>query len=442
MASRFTKIYYIRNNAATYEAWQDNEAAATYTGSSLVTDVLNAIETANSSGNFMLLFDVGTFDMGTENWTLNTVSNVTLAGAGVDMTTIQNSTNAANDSEPFSFTTVDHITIRDMTVSAGGTARSTSDALDFDAGDDCLVERVRVILSRGDGIVFDGKDGTLSQRNTVRDCEVTGADLSGIQLLAADDNIVTGNRIHGNGESGIKLNRDTSPAQDSSRNIIEANSIYENDEAGIEILECSRNIVRGNQIWNNGKGAGTYDDGIVIDDFATAGIGADDNIITGNQIFDTLGTPTQDRAININDAAVTGTIITGNIIGPHVTSDEAVINDLAADTIIKGNHGYPDKAALEVSAAHTLTITDPGVLAVDTSGGTVAVTLPDNAAATGRSYIVRRDGASNATVTRAGADTFDDAATVKTLGSDGAAIGIVSIGDTEWKIVSTEGTVT
>ncbi len=440
--TRFAEIYYIRNNAGTYEAWQDEETAATYSGTLLVSNVLDQIESANPGGGYAVIFGIGTFDMGTENWVLNTHSDVLIAGAGIEATLIQNSTGAASDSEPFSFTSCDKITIRDMTVSAGGAARNTSDAIDFDAGDDCLVERVRVIASRGDGIVFDGKDGTIARRNTVRDCEVTGANLSGIMLLASDDNLITGNRIHTNGESGIKVNRDTTPAQASSRNVISNNHIYSNVEAGIEILECDSNVITGNVIRDNGTGAGTYDDGIVVDDFNTGGIGADNNIIIGNQIYDTQGTPTQDRAININDALVTGTIVTGNVIGPHVQADEGRINDLAADTIIRSNYGYPDKIALEVTGAPTLTITDPPIINAESTGGVVAITLPDNAAAVGKSYLVRRDGTNNVTITRAGTDTFDDAATSKTLGADGSAIGIFSIGDGEWKIVATEGTVT
>lgn len=437
--TRFAEIYHIRNNAGTYEAWQDEETAATYSGSLLVTDVLDQIETANPTGNYAVLFGVGTFDMGTENWILNGDSNILIAGAGIEATTIQNSSGAVADTEPFSFTTCDKITIRDMTVSAGGTARSTSDALDFDACDDCLIERVRVIASRGDGIVFDGKDGTIARRNTIRNCEVTGADLSGIMLLAADQNVIEGNWVHTNGESGIKLNRDTTPFQDSFSNIVRGNHIYLNAEAGIEILECSKNIIANNAIYNNGTGAGTYDDGVVVDDF---GNGTDGNLIIGNLIYDDQGTETQDRAININDAAVTGTLVEGNYFGLHVQADEALINDLAADTVIRNNIGYPDKNVREVAAAHTLTVTDPPNLNVDTSGGAVTVTLPDNAAATGRSYLIRRDGASAVTINRAGTDTFDDAATSKSLDTDSAGIGILSVGDGEWKIIATEGTVT
>lgn len=436
----FSAIYFVQNDGGTYRAF-DSDGTEVYSGTSLVTDVLNSIESAHA-GNFAVFFGIGTFDMGTENWTLNGEDDIVLAGSGIDATIIQNSSTAAADTEPFSFTSCDRITVRDMTISAGGTARSTSDALDFDAGNDCLVERVKITASRARGIVFDGKDGTLARGNTIRDCIITGCDGSGIELLASDRNVITGNRIHTNGESGIKLNRDTSPAQSSLDNIIKGNHIYLNVEAGIEVLECSRNIITDNVIFNNGTGAGTYDDGIVLDDFATGGIDCADNIIRGNILYDDQGTTDQDRAININDAAVLRTIIEGNVIGTHVQVDEAVIQDLASDTIIRNNVGYPDKVAHEVAAAHTVTITDPPVLNVDTSGGAVTITLPDNAAAVGKSYLIRRDGGSNVTINRAGTDTFDDAATSKTLGADSSSIGIYSVGDGEWKIVATEGTVT
>ena len=107
-----------------------------------------------------------------------------------------------------------------------------------------------------------------------------------------------------------------------------------------------------------------------------------------------------------------------------------------------GNTGWRPvgTGAIEESGAFTLDW-EHGVVNVDTSGGTVVVTLPDVSAFTGKSYLIRRDGANVVTIDRAGSDTFDDADVQKTLDSDSAAIGIFSIGDTEWKIVATEGTV-
>ncbi|MDX1407417.1 MAG: hypothetical protein R3330_04770 [Saprospiraceae bacterium] len=107
-----------------------------------------------------------------------------------------------------------------------------------------------------------------------------------------------------------------------------------------------------------------------------------------------------------------------------------------------GNTGWVpiSTRATEENSAHTIGPTDR-IVNVDTSGGSVVITLPDNAGDSGHAFIVRRDGGSTVTINRAGSDTFDDGHTQKTLDSDGAAIGLFSIGDTEWKIVATEGTV-
>lgn len=81
------------------------------------------------------------------------------------------------------------------------------------------------------------------------------------------------------------------------------------------------------------------------------------------------------------------------------------------------------------------------VVNIESTAATRTVTLPDAAAFDGVNYLIRRDGSNTVTINRAGSDTFDDADTAKTLDSDGASIGIYSIGDTEWKIVGTQGTV-
>ena len=101
----------------------------------------------------------------------------------------------------------------------------------------------------------------------------------------------------------------------------------------------------------------------------------------------------------------------------------------------------PAASAGEYAGAHTLDETD-NVVNMESTAATRAVTLPDNATYAGKSFLIRRDGSNTVTVTRAGSDTFDDAATSKSLDTDGASIGIFSIGDGEWKIVGTNGTVT
>lgn len=88
------------------------------------------------------------------------IDDVTFSGSGIEATRIENySENASgNDTEPFSFTRSQRITIRDLTIYATGPARQTSDAIDFDNGSECLIENVKVESARGNGIHFDGKD--------------------------------------------------------------------------------------------------------------------------------------------------------------------------------------------------------------------------------------------------------------------------------------------
>ena len=96
--------------------------------------------------------------------------------------------------------------------------------------------------------------------------------------------------------------------------------------------------------------------------------------------------------------------------------------------------------ATETAISVTLDSED-GVVNVETTAAARIITLPDNAVFDGKQYLIRRDGANTVTIDRAGTDTFDDADIQKTLDSDSAAIGIFSIGDGEWKIVGTEGSV-
>lgn len=449
----FAAIYFIRNNGGTYEAY-DSEGNLEYSGTALVADVLGDRTTSgtitgdNPTGNFAVLFGVGTFDMGTDNWALASaaasygLSDILIQGAGMDATIISNSSGAAADTEPISCTRTNRLTIRDLTVSAGGADRTSSDALDFDDCSECLIERVKVTDSRGDGIVFDGKDsGAVAERNIIRSCVIEGANvlLSGIQLLVTKDCVVENNFITGCGENGVKLNRQVSVSRQTEGSIVRGNVIWENDESGIEILECPDNIISGNIIYNNGQsGAGT-NDGILIEDFGN-GLEPNRNIITGNLIYDDQGTATQDYGVNIPDSVTEDTVIEGNVFRGHTSG---AINDAGTQTRVRGNTGAADNAAQEVSGATTLLFDDPRTIVnVDTSGGSVALTLPDNADAAGRGFVVRRDGGSAATVTRAGTDTFSDGNTTQSIDSDDGSIGIFSIGDGEWKIVATEGTVT
>jgi parallel beta-helix repeat protein len=147
--------------------------------------------------------------------------------------------------------------LRDMTVSAGGALRATSDAIDFDAGNNTLVERVRVSASRGRGIVFDGKDvmGGVRQtadNNVVRDCTVSNVPGDGIELLAASDNRIEGCTVTNVGRNGLQAVKSSGssgqPHKKASGNLISSNVVEEAGEDGINVTSGDRNEVTGNTV--------------------------------------------------------------------------------------------------------------------------------------------------------------------------------------------------
>src|SRR5688572_15056232 len=134
--------FIIRRDGNTYYAESQTTTSA-YSGS-LKFVVENAASELNAHGGGTITFQSGDFDLGAEWFEFYDLTGITFAGQGIDITILRNNASASTDTEPFDFTNGDFITIRDLTVTAGGPLRSTSDALDFDAGDNNLVERVKV----------------------------------------------------------------------------------------------------------------------------------------------------------------------------------------------------------------------------------------------------------------------------------------------------------
>ncbi|MDH3250487.1 MAG: DNRLRE domain-containing protein, partial [Acidimicrobiia bacterium] len=200
------------------------------------------------------------------------------------VTIIRNSSDAPSDTEPFDAVASDRLTIRDMTVIAGGSDRNTSDALDFDGGDDIVIERVAVADSRGRGIVFDGKDdpavtGGTAERNVIRDCVITNVPEDGIQLLAASNNTIENCTITNAGGEGIRLHRSSStafqPNKPSNDNVVSGNTIQGSTGNGIAVTGADRNRITGNNITNSGL------DGVLV--FTpTSALACDNNIVEFN----------------------------------------------------------------------------------------------------------------------------------------------------------------
>lgn len=314
----------------------DTGTGVSYTGS-LKSVVEKAVVDLDMSGGGTIEFTAGDFDLGSDWLNLHDVDGVTFAGAGMDATTIRNNNSEAKDTEPFDFTGAFGVTVRDMTVNAGGALRSTSDALDFDNGNDVLVQNVKVTGSRGRGIVFDGKNaGWGSARNHVAGCVITGVPSDGIELLASTDNVVEGCAISDVGGHGIQLAK-SSPTADQpnklpSGNTIRANTIDEAGADGVNVNGGNANLISGNTITNSSDTA-TGRDGIRVSTSDSVA-GCDDNQVRGNTATDNQATKTQRYGLAVASALCDRTVIgadndfSGNRVG--------AILDQGTDTVFEG----------------------------------------------------------------------------------------------------------
>jgi parallel beta-helix repeat protein len=312
-----------------------NRNGIVVSSSATLLTVMDAIKAANKH----IHFGAGTFDFGVDHVTFNGLDNLTISGSGMDITIIQNSNDTANDTEPLSYTDCNYAIVKDLTISAGGLARASSDALDFDHTSYGRVERVKVTLSRGRGIVYDGKDtGSAADYNVIQDCIVTGCPQSGIELLAAQNCQILNCTSTGNQRYGINLAKASStagqPNKKASNNIITGGVYSSNVQHGINITSSDGNVISGTTVQNNGSGGTTFD-GIRIQ--TTDSITADNNTIDSNLANDTQGTKTQRYGINIGPALVAqanNNIVTNNNLQFNKT---AGLNDIGTATTKTNN---------------------------------------------------------------------------------------------------------
>jgi parallel beta-helix repeat protein len=279
-----------------------------YTDTSLKTVGEGALYDLNAAGGGTIVFEAGIFDLGPDFFYLREVANLEFRGQGMDVTVLQNNTNAPEDTEPFNVGFGESLVVRDMTVSAGGTLRTTSDALDFDSTNNSVVERVKVTASRARGIIFDGKGsgGVEANNNVIKDCVVTGTQSHGIQLLAADNNHIENCLVSNVNGYGIQVSKSSAsastPNEKSNDNVIIGNTIQNALTDGINVLSSDRNQIMYNSISEGGR------DGIRLD--ATNSINCNDNIVFGNTLSNNSS-----WGININSA-----LCVGNTVGANVFS--------------------------------------------------------------------------------------------------------------------------
>ena len=333
--------FVVTRNGNTYTA---TSAAGTVLTGSLKTIVQTAAATLSSGGGGTVHFTAGLFELGDSHFELKDLTNVTFEGEGMDVTRITNFRSTSTDTEVFDGTRITGGGVRDMTVNAGGPFRSTSDALDFDSGNNMVVERVKVTGARGRGIVFDGKDITngvvrKSENNVIRGCIVVNVPSDGIELLAASNNRVEGCRITTSGGHGIQLAKSSTsadqPNKKSSGNVVVNNIVELSAQDGINVTSGDRNQITGNTLLNNSK-ASSARDGIKLasSDSQTC----DDNVISGNTATDNQATKTQRYGLaisssNCNRTSVSGNEFRGNRLGEILNQGTGTVFGLpAADT--------------------------------------------------------------------------------------------------------------
>jgi parallel beta-helix repeat protein len=325
--------YLVSKDGSGYQAVSQSNGT-TFRGTAKVV-VESAVKDLEAAGGGTVEFTAGTFDLGTQYFKFLDIADINFVGAGMDATVIKNSTDAAADTEPFNFSGAFRVGVRDLTVSAGGAPRNTSDALDFDRGNDVVVQRVKVTASRGRAIVFDGKnDDWTSLRNQVLDCVVTGADSDGIELLASSNNTIRGCNISGVGGHGIQVTKASAGADQANKkandNLVTGNVVDQAGQDGINITSSDRNQVTGNTITNSSDDTSGRD-GIRLT--ATDSIACDDNQVSNNRATDNQATKTQKYGLNIATSLCNRTVVgpgndfSGNKSGP--------IHDLGTGPVIR-----------------------------------------------------------------------------------------------------------
>ena len=325
--------------------------------------VESAVNDLNQAGGGRVSFTAGVFDLGSDRFEPKDVEDITFEGQGIDSTVLQNSSSASTDTEPFDMVRANRIVIRDMTVTAGGPLRSTSDAIDFDGGNEVLIERVKITGSRGRGIVFDGKDvdgatPRTADWNTIRGCVIDGVPSDGIELLASSNSRIEGCRITNVGGHGIQITKSSTqsdqPNKKSNANVVLGSVIDQAGQDGLNVTSGDRNVIDGNTITNSSDDVPGRD-GIRITSLDS--VTCDDNVVRNNRATDTQAVKTQKYGLNIASPNCHGTVVVNNDFSGNRV---APINDSGTQSGFLASPPAPAGGGADV-AAPVSRIRRPGV---------------------------------------------------------------------------------
>ncbi len=317
-AAKKKRVYVVTRKGANYKA-DVRGKGRTFRGT-LKYVMQRAAAKLQRKGGGKIRFTAGTFNFGNAAYVGDNVRGITFAGAGMQKTIIRNSSDDARDTEPFNFHGAQLVRIRNLTVSAGGAPRTTSDALDFDKGSRVTIKDVKVNQSRGRGIVFDGKDtGAVSTNNQILGCVIRNIPSHGIELLAVSNTTIEDCTITNAGRSGIVVAKSSptasQPNKKSIKNFIRRNRIHQSGEHGVLVLSSDDNRVIANRITNSSDDS-TRKDGIRVD--SADNVTCDDNVVTRNTAVDTQKTRTQTYGVNIASPRCHRTVLSGNTLARNL----------------------------------------------------------------------------------------------------------------------------
>jgi len=382
---------YVISREGTGSVYHAQSSTGTSYSGSLKSVVESAVGTLNRAGGGEIRFQSGDFDLGNSQFELHDMVGIKFLGQGMDATTIRNSMSSTSfDTEPFDVSTAYGVTIRDMTVFAGGPFRSTSDAIDFDGGNNTVIERVKVTGARGRGIVFDGKDVVggvprTADNNTIKDCVITGVPSDGIELLAASSNHVEGCVITNTGGHGIQVTKASSsagqPHKPSTDNVVVGNTVDNAGQDGVNVTSGHRNQITANMITNSSDDTSSRD-GIRVS--AADSKPCDDNVISNDTATDNQAVKTQRYGLAITSSLCHRTVVVDNNFAGNKTG---AILDQGTDTQYSAT---PDTESPSIPTDLTATAVASNRVDLAWSAST------DNVAVSG--YTIFRDGTAIATV--------------------------------------------
>lgn len=175
---------------STYFAKSPSGNIASYAADTATpTSGLRSVLVALAANDTSFYFPNGTYSFpedpagNEDHWAPNGINGLTLEGdkGGTILSNwrddSQGGYDPVPDTEPFSFTRCNDLTIRNFRIWAGGNqdANNSSDATDFDSCRGTKLENLVIERSRARGIVFDGGDkGAVSSRSHVKNCEIRG----------------------------------------------------------------------------------------------------------------------------------------------------------------------------------------------------------------------------------------------------------------------------